>query len=104
MADPGCQKDQKVHKAVRFRARVIGRADGGLNDRMTIVQGEQPAASAYDRTIGQAHSISGAFVYFLPKRQMSANARKFNFHFGKIQLIIVATINTIFFWMTRFVR
>src|SRR5262249_24796896 len=50
---PGCQKDQKSAQEYALPAQVIGRADGGLSDRTTMVQGEQPAASAYDKSIGR---------------------------------------------------
>jgi hypothetical protein len=57
------RKIKKVLKTMRYRRQpVIGRADGGLSDRTTMLQGEQPAASAYDRTIGQAPSIGRGMV------------------------------------------
>src|SRR5262249_23026295 len=46
-------------------APVIGRADGGLRDRTTMLQDEQGPASAYNRTIG--HSIDGEYIYVLLK-------------------------------------
>ena len=46
----GCQKDQKSAQEHALPVQVIGRVDGELSDRTTMVQGEQPAASAYDRT------------------------------------------------------
>src|SRR5262249_10988608 len=63
---PGCQKDQKSAQDHALPAPVIGRADGGLSDRTTMLHDEQPAASAYDRTIGQAPSIGpGNSVHFI---------------------------------------
>jgi len=70
----GCQKDQKSAREHALPAQVIGRVDGELSDRTTMVQGEQPAASAYDRTIGQAPSIGGAMCPLHRKRQTSVNA------------------------------
>jgi hypothetical protein len=46
-------------------AQVIGRVDGELSDRLTMIQRERPAASAYDRTIGQALSIGGGMRHFI---------------------------------------
>jgi len=44
------RKDQKSAQEHALPAQVIARVDGELSDRTTMVQGEQPAASAYDRT------------------------------------------------------
>src|SRR5262249_56307229 len=62
----GCQKDQKSAQEHALPAQVIGRADAGLSDRTTMVQGEQPAASAYDRTIGQPPPIGGGACPLYP--------------------------------------
>ena len=61
----GWQKDQKSAQEHALPAQVIGRVDGELSDRLTMIQGERPAASAYDRTIGQALSIGGGMCHFI---------------------------------------
>jgi hypothetical protein len=55
-----------------------------------MVQGEQPAASAYDKSIGQTPLLAGECAHFYRERQPSVSARKFWSHFGKIQLMSVS--------------
>jgi hypothetical protein len=58
-AIPVARKIKKVLKTMRYRRRLLAGRIVGLSDRATMVQGEQPAASACERTIGQAPSIGG---------------------------------------------
>ena len=58
---PVGRKNMKSAQDHALPAPVIGRADGGLSDRTTMLQDEQAAASAYNRTIG--HSIGGEYIY-----------------------------------------
>ena len=60
----GIPVGRKLKKSAQDHALpvpVIGRADGRLSDRTTMLQDEQAAASAYNRTIG--HSIGGECIF-----------------------------------------
>jgi hypothetical protein len=63
---PVARKIRKVLKSMRYRRKLLAGRMAGLSDRTTMVQGEQPAASAYEGTIGQA----GECVHFI------ANAKR----------------------------
>jgi hypothetical protein len=47
------ERSKKVLTTMRYRRRLLAGRMVGQSDRTTMVQGEQPADSAYDRTIGQ---------------------------------------------------
>jgi hypothetical protein len=58
-AIPVARKIKKVLKTMRYRRQLLAERMAG---RTTMLHGEQPAASAYDRTIGQAPSIGLGMV------------------------------------------
>jgi len=74
-AIPVAGKIKKVLNTMRYRRQLLA-------GRM--------AASAYDRTIGQALSIGGGMCPLHRKRQTSVNTCKFGFHFEKIQAVVLA--------------
>jgi hypothetical protein len=87
--DPGCQKDQKSAQDHALPAPVIGRADGGLSDRTTMVQGEQPVRIRQDYWSGLPRLRGNVFTY--RERKTTVNACKFGSHLGKIQVLSVVS-------------
>jgi hypothetical protein len=63
-AIPVVRKIKKSAQDHALPAPVIGRADGELSGRTTMVQGEQPADSAYDKSIGQTPLLAGECAHF----------------------------------------